>query len=88
MEKQHKKLIEELQEKGLSENTKKWIRDNFNEVWEEFETDIDFKKYEPIEITDSLHIIQYLYDIDGEKYRVSYPISDHESKSLIEKLKK
>jgi len=82
-------LAKDLKEHGTSEAMKEWVRDYFSEEWEQIETDIDFSKYKPTDISNSLHIIQYTYEIDGEKYHLSYPInSEKNPEPRIEKLKK
>ncbi|MEY3501226.1 MAG: hypothetical protein RL308_2899 [Bacteroidota bacterium] len=64
-----------------------WIKKYFSETWEEIETDIDFSKYEPISKSDSLHIYEERYDINGTIYRLLYAIG-YDEKPNIERLKK
>lgn len=51
-----------------------WIKKYFNETWKKIDTDIDFSKYEPISTSNSLHIYEERYEIDGKKYRLLYAI--------------
>jgi len=51
--------------------------------WVEAETDIDFSKYEPISMSNSLHIYEERYEIDGKTYRLLYAIG-YEGNPLIE----
>jgi len=82
-------LAKDLKEHGTSEAMKEWALEYFSEVWEQIETDIDFSKYEPTDVSNSLHIVQYTYEIDGEKYHLSYPInSEKDTEPIIEKIKK
>lgn len=73
--------------KEVSESMKEWINEYFKEQWIESDTDIDFSKYETIDISSSLHIFEEKYLIDGNTYRLLYPISDSEAKPTIEILK-
>ena len=73
---------------NISDSMKKWISESFKDDWETINTDIDFNKHEPIDISSSLHVIQYTYNIDDNKYKVSYPIDDLETEPLVEILKK
>ena len=59
---------------NMTDNMKEWIEKYFSEAWKEIETDIDFSKYKPISTSESLHIYEERYEIDGEKYRLLYPI--------------
>jgi hypothetical protein len=74
----------EINLENISEEMKDWIMKKFKDNWETIKTNIDFSKYEPIDITSSLHIIQYTYDIDNKKYHVSYPISDSSAEPIVE----
>ncbi len=53
---------------------KEWIEKYFKEEWEEVESDIDFTKLEPINTSNSLHLIEERYEVDGEQYRLLYSI--------------
>lgn len=65
------------------DNIKEWIKKYFSETWEQIETDIDFSNYEPISTSNSLHICEERYEIDGKKYRLLYGIG-YEGKPSIE----
>ena len=65
--------------------TQKWIEEYFKETWKEVETNIDFSKYEPISTSNSLHIYEERYEIDGDIYRLLYTIG-YDGKPLIEVL--
>ena len=58
----------------MTDSTREWIEKNFSETWKEIETDIDFTKYEPISTSNSLHIYEERYEINGNKYRLLYAI--------------
>ena len=58
----------------MTDSMEEWIEKYFNETWKEIETDIDFSKYEPISTSNSLHIYEERYEIDGKKYRLLYAI--------------
>ena len=47
---------------------KKFI-DSISPKYEEIETDIDFSILTPYEMNSSLHILEYKYEINGQKYR-------------------
>jgi hypothetical protein len=59
------------------------------EVWEECSPNIQILTFdkEPIDTSDSLHIYEEKYEIDGEIYRLLYTIGD-DGPPTIEKLKK
>ena len=61
------------------------MEEYFKEDWKEIETDIDFSKYEPISTSNSLHIYEERYEIDGKTYRLLYAIGYNEE-PLIEEL--
>ena len=63
-----------------------WIEKYFSESWEDIQTDIDFSKYESVKTSNSLHVHEVRYDIDGEKYRLLYAIGHEEP--LVQILKK
>jgi len=65
-----------------------WINEYFREQWEEVTTEIDFTKLTPFKTSDSLHIFEERYEVEGEKYRLLYEISDKSWTPLIQKLKK
>ena len=65
--------------------TQKWIEEYFKETWKEVETNIDFSKYEPISTSNSLHIYEKRYEIDGDTYRLLYAIG-YDGKPSIEVL--
>ena len=65
---------------------KEWIEKYFSESWEDIQTDIDFSKYESVKTSNSLHVHEVRYDIDGEKYRLLYAIGHEEP--LVQILKK
>lgn len=54
------------------------------EEWEEVECDIDFTKLEPISTSNSFHLIEEKYEVDGTQYRLLYSIPF--GGPLIEKL--
>ena len=78
--------MKEIKEE-ISDSMKKWILEYFKDEWVEINTEINFDQYEPIDISSSLHIIQYTYDINDNKYRLSYSIDDLDANPLIEILK-
>jgi len=55
-------------------NTQEWIKEYFNENWKKIETDIDFSKHQPISTSNSLHVLEKRYEIDGKIYRLLYAI--------------
>lgn len=63
-----------------------YLRDNFKEIWEDCEYDIDFSKYTPITSSNSLHVNSYIYEINNDKYRATYAIGNDTDK-LVEKLR-
>jgi len=64
-----------------------WFKKYFSEQWVAVENNtVDFEKHEPISTSNSLHIYEERYCIDGDTYRLLYPIGDS-SEPLIEKLK-
>lgn len=65
-----------------------WISKYFTEQWEGVTTNIDFTKLTPCKTGNSLHIFEEQYEVDGEKYRLFYEISDKSWTPLIERLKK
>jgi hypothetical protein len=67
---------------------KGWIEKNFKTLWIDAETNIDFTKEEPSSTSSSLHIFEEQYKINGDTYRLLYPISDTESEPTIQILKK
>jgi hypothetical protein len=73
---------------GISKEFEKWLKNNFNEEWQEVKTDIDFNVLEPSRIRTSLHVYEERYEIDGEIYRLLYSVSSEDTTPLIEKLKK
>lgn len=54
--------------------TRAWIESYFSENWVPIKTDIDFKQYKPISTSDSLHITEERYIVDGDTYRLLYAI--------------
>ena len=71
---------------SLTKTMKEWIEKYFSESWEDIQSDIDFSKYESIKTSNSLHVHEVRYDIDGEKYRLLYAIGHEEP--LVQILKK
>ena len=66
---------------------KDWLNNYFKEQWVVVENNtIDFEKHEPISTSNSLHIYEERYCIDGDTYRLLYLIGDS-SEPSIEKLK-
>ena len=64
-----------------------WFKKYFSEQWVAVENNtVDFEKHEPISTSNSLHIYEERYSIDGDTYRLLYSIGDS-SEPLIEKLK-
>lgn len=64
---------------------KDWLEKYFSEHWEEVNSDIDFKKLEPIETSSSLHIYEEKYIVDEGTYRLLYVIGGNDIPT-IEKL--
>lgn len=60
------------------------------EIWEPCSSNIQILTFdkEPTETSNSLHIYEEKYVIDGETYRLLYSISDPNSPPTVEKLKK
>jgi hypothetical protein len=60
------------------------------EIWEECNSNIQILTFdkEPIDTSNSLHIYEEKYEIDGETYRLLYSISNPNSPPTVEKLKK
>ena len=56
---------------------KTWIKQYFNEEWEDIDTDIDFTKHKPIKISNSLHIHEEQYKIDNNTYKLLYAIGSN-----------
>ena len=68
----NKALIE--YEEWSKSTTRAWIESYFSENWVPIKTDIDFKQYKPINTSDSLHITEERYIVDGDTYRLLYAI--------------
>ncbi len=66
-------------------NREEWIKEYFKETWKKTKTDIDFSKHEPVSTSNSLHIYEERYEIDGKLYRLLYLIG-HEEEPSIEEL--
>ena len=64
-------------------NTEDWIKEYFKETWKEVQTDIDFSKYKPFKTSNSLHIYEERYEIDGETYRLLYAI-EYDEDPIVE----
>lgn len=62
---------------------KDWIERYFKENWKEIKTNIDFSKYKPIHTSNSLHVYEEGYKIDGKIYRLLYSTGSS-SEPLIE----
>jgi hypothetical protein len=63
----------------------KWL-EQFTKNWVDFiDCQIDFSKYEPTSVGNSLHVIREEYSIDGVTYRVLTPIGGSDT-PLIQKL--
>lgn len=59
-----------------------FLKNYLFETWKEIKTDIDFSKYKPIDVKQSLHIHEERYFIDNETYRLLYPIDSDENYSV------
>lgn len=64
---------------------KELVKKHFTDNWKQIDTDIDFSNYDPISTSNSLHIYEERYEIEGKFYRLLYPIGYNES-PLIELL--
>lgn len=49
-------------------------KNDFDGTWKEITTDIDFSIHAPISVSNSLHIHEERYEINGKKYRLLYAI--------------
>jgi len=58
------------------------------EEWEDIDCDIDFSKLEAISCSNSLHIIEEIHEVNGEKYKVYYAIGGSGKAPFVQKLKK
>jgi hypothetical protein len=71
-------------EKYIFMNNKEWL-EKFTKNWVDvIDCQIDFSKYEPTSVGNSLHIYREEYSIDGLIYRVLTPIGS--DTPLIQKL--
>lgn len=70
------------------DSMKEWVKNYFKEQWLEIDSDIDFTKYEPVYTSNSLHIYEEKYEIEGDTYRLLYSISESNSKPTVEILNK
>jgi len=82
-----RELESRLEDKDTSPSITDWILGL--ETWTEVpECEIDFKKLKPTDISNSLHIFEEKYKIDGDEYRLLYPISNPNASPRIEILNK
>lgn len=68
---------------------KEWVEEYFKEQWTEVkDCNIDFEKYESISISNSLHVHERKYEIDGDTYRLLYAIGGASNTPLIQILER
>lgn len=63
----------------ISKETKEWIENLFKDEWKDIETDIDFSKHKPISSTYGTHILEEVYNIDGERYRLLFQMGNYDN---------
>lgn len=63
----------------ISKDTRDWIENLFKDEWKDIETDIDFSKHKPISSTYGTHILEEVYNIDGERYRLLFQIGNYDN---------
>ena len=63
----------------ISKDTRDWIENLFKDEWKDIETDIDFSKHNPISSTYGTHILEEVYNINSETYRLLFHIGNYDN---------